>query len=161
MRSFIICCVFVCCCCSCKHPNRAVANDDIAIAISLNRSWMHKKAGVDFEYVDWEFDPEIDDIEEIAGVLFIPFAYVIHQIFEGIANAIVYSIEAAPKTKFVVYPNDMPEYRQRLYWGINTVYFPANSSGSESYLFIEISGDRVLGCRIPINVDIIKKVVME
>ena len=80
------------------------------------------------------FDYEADDLGD---VLLLPFAMFMQIVIQS-------SVDSIGKTKFVIYPDCRKEYRQRLYWGKNTVYFPADAEPTDGAhrLMVVISGDR-------------------
>lgn len=148
-------------CTGCKSINRARHASDIPVEVTLSRSWACRVAPEQFKYDDWEFECNNIEIEEIEHLLVIPIGLLIHQCFEVGYNGLVYFSNKAQHTKFVVYPNGNTTYRQRLYWGTNTVYFPLTEELDRSYLKIVVSGDRKAVKSYPVNLQKIDNIALK
>jgi len=116
-------------CSACGSRNQPVADDDVAVEIELSRRFAQRMAATN----DVQIDYQIDDVGD---VLFAPLGI-------GLEFALESSVKRLPRTIVEVYPDDDPAYRQRLYWGRNTVYFPVHAIGPTTRMRLAISGDRV------------------
>lgn len=135
----------------CGQPNRAVAADDLPITVELDRHWIRSTASSSWTSDDW-IDLEAEwTPRDCRDILYIPFVVAFHLLLEGGINLGAYGLTMADSTTVTVEANGRSDYRQRLYWGSNTVYFPSTSPPDTSFLTIEVTGDRTLQTRVPIN----------
>ena len=148
-------------CVGCKSVNRARHATDIPVEVSLSRSWACRHAPEQFKYDNWEFECDNIEIKKPEHLLVIPIGLLIHQCFEVGYNGLVYFSNKVQHTKFVVYPNGNPHYRQRLYWGTNTVYFPHTEELDRSYLKIVVTGDRKAVKSYPVNLQSIDNIALK
>ncbi len=118
---------------SCRSvQNRQRQADDLVVSLRLDRAFATRNG--DRPHSLRHFDYEAD---ELSDLLLYPIAMFMHAIIQS-------SVDSMGKTKFVVYPDCRKEYRQRLYWGRNTVFFPADAQlvNGAYRLLVVISGDR-------------------
>lgn len=128
-----------------RETNLPRAHDDIAVTIELNRSWVTHTAAMNFDAPVFDFDLDFD-LGSCSGdgaeVLICVVAVV------AVAYLTVVSVDylctVGQSTHVTIMPDQRADYRQRLYWGPNRVFLPAQGTEQDGkrQLLIKVSGDR-------------------
>ena len=118
---------------SCRRDNLRISPNDIPVRISLRRSWA--RSNTKFRYRHADIDYCIEDVEKIGDLLII-------SVLVFIQVSVELAVSAAHETRFTVCPENRPDYRQRIYWGRNIVYFPPDTDLKNATLAIHATGDR-------------------
>ena len=118
-----------------KTRYAARAADDVVAHCHLKRAYIRSRSDLTAGFNASEKDP----VPESRNAGWDP----IQDMFTAVINGVM---SLPLKTKVVVYPGDRKEYRQRLYWGDNVLYFPKDSLKENGLhpMRIVVSGDRQL-----------------
>lgn len=136
MRTVLFSCIVLCLlCCSCSHENRRRHVSDGHLQIHLSRDFVRAHSTV---LGDADIELEAKDSENLAAALVARIAVeFLEIIIEGM-------LDAAPSTRVVVWPKGYRKtYRQRLYWGNNDFYYPAECAQEHIPIMFKVKGDRV------------------
>jgi hypothetical protein len=125
----------------CRHPNARRHRDDVKIKVKLTREFVRDRmedVPKETHNSDKLIEDAFDDVHNPRDFLRAVFILVVVAPFFCSAEEVVLHAET---TKGYIRPKDRYEYQQRLYWGDNKVYLPADCAGKVVPLTVEFFGN--------------------
>jgi hypothetical protein len=128
----IICIILVCgLVAGCSHM--PLKPTDTYVTIDLSRKYVYNHAERPVKGSDYIVTKAIKLVSyDIKGLAVIPVIALFYPV--------EYSLRSLPWTNVYIWPEGFPEYRQRITWGKNRVYFPQHLKGHSFRFCLEMSG---------------------